>query len=87
MVCFTEKVVGKSWTDVTVGDCIANESGKSCGPGKQNQNRKCTDGTFDPCTILDNERKIPCNLTECTTIATTTGKVFLFRILYWETIY
>ena len=89
LVCFTdkEKVVGESWTNV--GVCVGDDSVKTCGPGpgQQKQTRDCEDGTFETCKNSDKEQKINCDLPKCSTIATTTGKGILFRILYWETMY
>jgi len=45
------------------GDCDA--SGKTCGPGIQQQTRTCTNGTMDTCTESDRTRNISCNLADC----------------------
>ena len=46
------------WTNE--GDCLAR-NGNRCGPGKQKQIRKCTDGSRDKCTEEDKKRSISCN--------------------------
>ena len=52
------------WTDA--GKCEAIEPDKKdCGQGFQRQTRMCSDGTNDPCTATDTEKKIPCTLKAC----------------------
>ena len=62
------KIFG-DWKNAT--GCITGVDTKDCGPGKQNQTRSCTDGTYfrkdfkkwlpDNCTTKDKERQIECN--------------------------
>ena len=52
-----KKIFGP-WTNV--GNCNADLPGVSCGPGKQGQERKCTNGTKDKCTDEDRIRTVSC---------------------------
>ena len=56
------KKVG-NWS--SVGSCVAVGPDQSCGPGNQNQNRDCVDGTKDRCKSSDRQRTISCNKEDC----------------------
>ena len=54
-----ERVIG-NWQ--TVGNCLAEGSNKSCGPGLSQQKRDCTDGTVDKCTEVELIQNVSCKI-------------------------
>ena len=52
-----------SWTDSD--ECKADGTDPTCGPGRQNQTRVCTDGTTDRCTESDTNKIVSCALRDC----------------------
>ena len=52
-----------NWTDLDV--CKAEGTDSTCGPGKRNQTRICTDGTADRCTESDTNQIVSCALRDC----------------------
>ena len=61
MSCQTVSKSHGPWKNI--GSCQATGEYPSCGPGRKNQKRTCTDGTIDKCTkITDTDRTVACSI-------------------------